>query len=56
MAIKVFDVRGEKLPGHEGDTQDFVLATGTTFPSGTAAGFLRDGTVIGKATGAAERA
>ena len=46
MSIKVFDVPGEKLPGHSVDTQDFVLATGTTFPSGTAAGFLRDGTII----------
>ena len=54
MAIKVFDVPGEKLPGHDVDTQDFVLATGTTFPSGTAAGFLRDGTVIGKSTGLPE--
>jgi hypothetical protein len=54
MAIKVFDVPGEKLPGHGSDTQDFVLATGTTFPSGTAAGFLRDGTVIGKSTGLPE--
>lgn len=50
MSIKVFGVSGEKLPGHAVDTQDFVLATGTTFPSGTAAGFLRDGTVIGKST------
>lgn len=48
MGIKVFGVPGEKLPGHDSDTQDFVLATGTTFPSGTAKGFLRDGTVIGK--------
>jgi hypothetical protein len=54
MSIKVFDVPGEKLPGHDVDTQDFVLATGTTFPSGTAAGFLRDGTVIGKSTGLPE--
>ncbi len=54
MAIKVFGVAGEKLPGHDAETQDFVLATGTTFPSGTAAGFLRDGTVIGKATGLPE--
>jgi len=56
MSIKVFDVPGEKLPGHNADTQDFVLATGTTFPSGTAAGFLRDGTVIGKSTGLPEGA
>ena len=54
ISIKVFDVPGEKLPGHAVDTQDFVLATGTTFPSGTAAGFLRDGTVIGKSTGLPE--
>ena len=54
MSIKVFDVSGEKLPGHEAETQDFVLATGTTFPSGTAAGFLRDGTIIGKSTGLPE--
>ncbi|RZL20148.1 MAG: catalase, partial [Sphingomonas sp.] len=54
MSIKVFDVPGEKLPGHAVNTQDFVLATGTTFPSGTAAGFLRDGTVIGKSTGLPE--
>ncbi len=56
MAIKVFGVAGERLPGHDADTQDFVLATGTTFPSGTAAGFLRDGSVIGKATGLPETA
>ncbi len=48
MSIKVFGVEGEKLPGHTTNTQDFVLATGSTFPSGTAKGFLRDGTVIGK--------
>ncbi|AWN47253.1 catalase [Methylobacterium terrae] len=56
MAIKVFGVAGEKLPGHAADTQDFVLATGTTFPSGTAAGFLRDGAVIGKSAGLPEGA
>ena len=50
MSIKVFGVPGEKLPGHDADTQDFVLATGTTFPSGTAQGFLRDAKQIGAAT------
>ncbi|WP_415147006.1 catalase family protein [Limimaricola cinnabarinus] len=54
MAIKVFGVAGEKLPGHDVDTQDFVLASGPTFPSGTAEGFLRDGTVIGKSAGLPE--
>lgn len=56
MAIKVFGVKGEKLPGHDVDTQDFVLATGPTFPSGTAKGFLRDGTVIGKSAALPEGA
>jgi len=54
MSIKVFGVEGEKIAGHDGTTQDFVLASGPTFPSGTAHGFLRDGTVIGKATGLPE--
>ena len=54
MAIKVYDVAGDKLAGHDADTQDFVLASGTTFPSGTAKGFLRDGTVIGKSAGMPE--
>ena len=54
MAIKVFGVEGEALPGHAAGTQDFVLATGTTFPSGTAKGFLRDGTVIGGSAGLPE--
>ena len=54
MAIKVFGVQGEKLPGDATDVQDFVFATGATFPSGTAAGFLRDATMIGKATGMPE--
>ena len=54
MSIKVFGVEGEKLPGHAVDTQDFVLATGTTFPSGTASGFLSDAKKIGSATSAPE--
>ena len=54
MAVKVFGVQGERLPGHDADTQDFVFATGTTFPSGTAKGFLKDGAAIGQAVGAPE--
>ena len=56
MSIKVFGVEGETLPGHDADTQDFVLATGPTFPSGTAKGFLRDGTVISGSAGLPEAA
>ena len=41
LAIKVFGVEGEKLPGHESETtQDFVFATGPVFPNADAAGFL----------------
>lgn len=47
MAIKIFGVEGEKLPAHDAPTQDFVLASGTTFPAGTAAGFLSQAKKIG---------
>ena len=50
MAIKVFGVDGEPLPGSEPGVQDFVFATGTSFPSGTAQGFLRDAKQIGATT------
>ena len=47
VSIKVFGVEGEKLPGHDAPTQDFVFASGTTFPAGTAAGFLSQAKKIG---------
>ena len=50
MAIKVFGVEGERLPGHDAPVQDFVLASGPTFPAGTAAGFLSQAKKIGLAT------
>jgi len=40
MAIKVLGIKGEKLPGHGAETQDFVLATGPVFPNPDAKGFL----------------
>lgn len=40
MAIKLFGVEGETLPGHAQPTQDFVLATGPVFPNPDAASFL----------------
>ncbi len=42
MAIKVLGVAGEKLPGHDADTQDFVLATGTSFPQRNSWTFLQN--------------
>src|ERR1700761_7365682 len=31
LAIKVFDVEGERLPGADGAAQDFVMVNGTVF-------------------------
>lgn len=52
MSIKVFSVEGPKIPEHVAgsNTQDFVLASGPTFPSGTAGGFLRDEKMLQTAT------
>ncbi|TLU70962.1 catalase family protein [Lichenicoccus roseus] len=55
MAIKIFDVEGEKLPGHAGaTTQDFVLATGPAFPQGDADSFLAAIGRIERSTGLPE--
>ena len=40
LALKLLGVEGEKLPGHSGATQDFVLDSGNRFAAGTAAQFL----------------
>ena len=40
MALKLLGVEGERLPGHAGTTQDFVLDSGNRFAAGTAAQFL----------------
>ena len=41
FSVKVMDVPGPKLPGHEGSTtQDFVFNTGKAFLTGTAKAFL----------------
>jgi hypothetical protein len=40
MAIKLFGVGGDPLPGHEGGTQDFVLDTGPAFNMPDAHAFL----------------
>ena len=40
LALKLLDVEGEKLAGHDAATQDFVLDTGNRFAAGTAAQFL----------------
>ncbi len=40
MALKVLDVDGERLPGAEGSTQNFVLVNGPVFQAKTADKFL----------------
>ncbi len=40
LALKLLGVEGEKLQGHAGATQDFVLDSGNRFAAGTAAQFL----------------
>jgi hypothetical protein len=40
LAMKVLDVKGDRLPGAEGQTQNFVMVNGPVFPSKTAEKFL----------------
>lgn len=40
LAIKVLDVDGERLPGAEGSTQDFIMVNGTVFQARNAKKFL----------------
>ncbi|MEP7184389.1 MAG: catalase family protein [Rhodanobacter sp.] len=40
LAIKVLDVAGERLPGAEGKTQDFIMVNGNVFQAKTAKTFL----------------
>ena len=54
VGIKVLGVDGPKLPGHDGATQDFVLATGQAFPQSNASTFLTAIKGIQKGTGMPE--
>ncbi|GAA3693381.1 catalase family protein [Sphingomonas cynarae] len=40
LALKVMDVDGERLPGADGQTQDFVMVNGSVFQNKTADQFL----------------
>ncbi len=42
LALKVLDVEGERLPGAEGRTQNFVMVNGPVFQAKTADKFLGD--------------
>ncbi len=54
VGIKVLGVDGAKLPGHDGNTQDFVFATGTAFAQSNATTFLTAIKGIEKNTGRPE--
>lgn len=56
VAIKVLDVEGERLPGAEGRTQDFVMVNGPVFQTKTADKFLGNLKMLAKTTDRAEGA
>lgn len=50
LAMKVFDVKGARLPGAEGTSQDFVMVNGTVFQAKTADKFLGNLKLLAKTT------
>ena len=51
LALKLFGVEGERLPGSEGDTtQDFILVNGPVFGAPDAKAFLGNLTMLAKTT------
>ena len=50
LAMKVFDVEGERLPGAEGTAQDFVMVNGKVFQAKTADKFLGNLKMLAKTT------
>lgn len=54
LAIKVLDVPGERLPGAEGSTQDFIMVNGKVFQSKKADEFLGNLKLLAKTTDVAE--
>lgn len=49
-ALKVIGVPGERLPGAEGTSQDFVMVNGPAFPAPNPAAFLRSLRLLAKTT------
>ena len=56
LALKVLDVEGERLPGAEGTTQDFVMVNGKVFQAKTTDKFLGNLKLLAKTTDRAEAA
>lgn len=56
LAIKILDVTGERLPGADGATQDFVLVNGPAFAAPDPKKFLANLKLLAKTTDKAEGA
>lgn len=54
LALKIVDVAGERLPGADGTTQDFVMVNGKTFQAKSADQFLGNLKLLAKTTDRAE--
>ncbi len=54
LALKVFGVKGERMPGAEAATQDFVLVNGKAFLTPDAKAFLANLKLLAKTTDRAE--
>lgn len=54
LALKVLDVEGDRLPGAEGRTQDFIMVNGTTFQAPDAKTFGRNLQLLAATTDKAE--
>ena len=50
LALKVLNVEGERLPGAQGKTQDFVMVNGPVFTAETAKDFLGNLKMLAKTT------
>lgn len=50
LALKVLDVEGERLPGAEGTSQDFIMVNGKVFQAKTAAQFLSNLKLLAQTT------
>ncbi len=50
VALKVLDVPGERLPGAQGSTQDFVMVNGPVFQTRTVKAFLANLKLLAKTT------
>lgn len=54
VGLKIMHVSGERLPGAEGETQDFVMVNGPIFTTADPAAFLKNLKLLSKTTERAE--